>query len=187
MSENPFNSGAQQQDDAQSFLMGGGITGQKFPHVGFTVDLTWLSWKMAPQTDMDTGEIKTWADGRKRMQMVVTAQGEATGITWETNAYVETSIEDDDGVRALYIKGNLQKAIRDGIRNAGMKGPEVGMLTRITRGKSEKPKTKGQQGAHTYTVVVTPAAKNPKWAEIQADEAAADLDSAGDENPFGNA
>lgn len=170
---------------AQDFLMGGGVTGQKFPKEGFTVELTWLSWKMAQQTDMESGEPKFWNDGRPRMQMVVTAQGEPTGITWETNAYVETEIEDDDGKRALYIKGNLQKAIREGIREAGLKGPETGMLTRITRGKSEKPKVRGQQGAHTFKVVVTPAAKNPKWAEIQAAEAAADLDAAGDdENPF---
>lgn len=179
MTQDPFGPQA-----ADSFLMGGGGVTQVFPAVGFRVQLTALSWRMAQQTKMETGDLLFWNDGRPRMQMVMECQGEATGKTWTTNAYVEKSLDEDDGRRNLYVKGNLQKAIRDGLRDAGMQGPEEGMLLDITRGKSMEPKVRGQQGAHTFKVVVTPAAKNPKWAAIKSADAADFLNDTADDSPF---
>lgn len=178
MTQDPFSDRA-----ADAFLMGGGGVTQVFPSVGFTVQLTALSWSMAQQTKMETGELLFWNDGSPRMQMIMECQGEVTGKTWVTNAYAEKALDDDNGKRNLYIKGNLQKAVRDGLRDAGMRGPEEGMMLSITRGKSQEPKVRGQQGAHTFKVVVTPAAKNPKWAAMRSADAA-DFLNEGDESPF---
>lgn len=159
MSNDPFAPGAQ---DAEKFLAGGAPT-QKFPKVGFTWGGTIESWEMAQQTDLDTGELMFWADGKPRMQLILHMQGEPTGITWETNAYNEVPLPDDDGSRRLFVKAGLQSAVARAKKDAKA-NLEVGAYLEVTRGKDLPPKKKGQSGAHTFTAVWTPANKNPHAA-----------------------
>lgn len=164
-------------DEANEFITGGAVA-VKFPKQGFVWGGTILSWEMAQQTDMESGEPKTWADGRPMKQLILTMQGEATGITWEGIAYNEVEIDDDDGIRRLFVKGQLQSAVKAAVRNAKAGGLEVGAYLEVTRGKDLPPKKKGWGGAHTFSAVWTPAAQNPKAVDILNDDDG--------EDPFGD-
>ena len=106
--------------------------------------------KLAPQTDFKTGEPLTWPDGNPREQLVVTVQ---TELRDPTNP-------DDDGNRRFYIKGNLQRAVRDAVQAAGGKGLEVGGSLFVTRTGQDAPKQRGEDGAWLYSAEYTPAASN---------------------------
>jgi hypothetical protein len=159
MTTDPFSGG--NDAEAAAFLSGGN-TSAKFPKVGHTVEGTVTGWEMRQQTDYDTGGLLTWRDGKPRMQLLITIQGEPTGVTYEDG--VEVELPDDDGVRTLFVKGGLQKGIGKALRDA--KGKlEAGAYVKVTRGK-DGPKTDPKKKApHTYQVVWTPAAQNPKAAE----------------------
>lgn len=187
-SENP-------DKEAASFL-GGGNVGAVFPEEGFTVEGTVLDFRMRQRTDMESGEPLYWQDKKAVeesklrspssavpnnacKQMVIDLQGEPTGITWETADYIEKAVDDDDGIRSLYVKGGLQKALSLALRNAGVKLPERGGYLKVTRGKDGPQARKGWRRPHTFTVVFTPADKNEK--------AATDfLGGDDDESPFGD-
>lgn len=156
MSNDPFN------QNADAFLSGG-APAQKFPHEGFNWGGTILSWEMAQQSDLDTGELKFWADGKPRMQLIMNMVGKPTGITWETNAYKQVMLPDDDGSRRLFVKGGLQKAVSKALRDAKSK-LEVGAYLDLTRGKDLPPVKKGFGGAHTFSAIWTPASQNPHAA-----------------------
>lgn len=156
MSNDPFS------QNADAFLSGG-APAQKFPRVGFKWGGTVESWEMAQQTDMETGELKFWEDGKPRMQLIINMQGAPTGITWETNQYIEAKLPDDDGARRLFVKGGLQKAVAQALRDAKSR-LEVGAYLEVTRGQDLPSKKKGFGGAHTFKAVWTPAAQNPHAA-----------------------
>jgi hypothetical protein len=152
--------------EADAFL-GGGAPGQKFPSPGFKWGGTVVSWEMAQQTDLDTGELKFWEDGKPRMQLIMTLQGAADGVVFEwdgsTHSYNKTVVEDDDGMRRLFIKAGLQQAVAKALRDARTK-LEVGAYLEVTRGKDLPPPKKGYSGKHTFSAVWTPANKNPHAA-----------------------
>lgn len=157
---------------AAAFL-GGGTVSAKFPKPGFIVEGTILSFRMAQQTDMESGELLFWEgrdkveqskvkfpDGAKPVeQLVIEIQGEPTGITWETNRYVEKQLPDDDGVRTLYVKGGLQFAIGKALRDARVRAPEIGGYLKIQRGQDTK-RPGSKYFSHSYTAQYTPAAQN---------------------------
>lgn len=161
---------------AEAFLAGGAPT-QKFPKVGFTWGGTVESWEMSQQTDMETGALKYWDDGKPRTQLIMSMQGVATGITWETNQYRQVVLPDDDGSRRLFVKGGLQSAVAKALREAKSK-LEVGAYLEVTRGEDLPSKKKGFGGQHTFTAVWTPAHQNSHAATAM-------LGTAEDENPFG--
>jgi hypothetical protein len=159
MAYDPFS------DKAAEQFMGGGGIGQKFPEVGFKWGGTLESWEMAQQTDLDTGELKFWNDGKPRMQLIMDLQGDPTGKTWEwlSQRWVEKPIPDDDGSRRLFVKAGLHTAIVKAMKAASGK-LEAGAYIEITRGEDLPPKKRGHSGQHTYTAVWTPASKNPHAA-----------------------
>lgn len=181
--------------EAESFLNGGSSVSAKFPKEGFTVEGTVLDWTMRQQTHNETRELLYWK-GKKAtpesdftpeqlrrakpvMQCALRYQGEPTGITWESNAYVEVPVPDDDGIRTLYLFGAKATAFGEAKLKAGTKGNpaplEKGAYFTMTRGKDRK--TSGGYRAHTFTATWTPAAQNTK--------AAAALAAAGeDDDPF---
>lgn len=165
----PFSADAAK---AAQFL-GGGTVAAKFPKVGFTVEGTILSFRMAQQTDMESGELLFW-EGKDKVeqsklrfpqnakpveQLVVEIQGEPTGVTWETNQYVEKQLPDDDGVRTLYVKGGLQFALGKALRDARVRAPEIGGYLKVTRGQDTK-RPGSKYFSHSYTAEYTPASKN---------------------------
>jgi hypothetical protein len=156
------------------------------------VEGTILSFRMAQQTHMKSGELLFW-EGKDKVeqsklkypatakpveQLVIEMQCEPTGITWETNRYVERQLPDDDGVRTLYVKGGLAGALGKALRDAGVRAPEIGGYLKIQRGKDVK-RQGSEYFSYTYTAQYTRADQNGHQAAgflAQGDEAP---------NPFG--
>lgn len=65
----------------------------KFDEVGDRIEGIIVSAEVKPQTDIETGEIKRWTDGRPVEQWVIVLQTDIRDG------------EDDDGQRTLYAKG----------------------------------------------------------------------------------
>ena len=105
--------------DANSFLMGGssGAPTAKFPTPGTVIGgrITEPP-KLEQQRDIKSGEKKFWKDGDPMMQVVVTVQTDQR----------DPAIEDDDGKRRLFIKGQMKNAVSDAVRATGAPGLEVG-------------------------------------------------------------
>lgn len=178
MARDPFSEKA-----AESFLEGS-ATAAKWPKIGYVVEGTVLSYVMRQQTDYETSENLYW-DGKRRvieslapdksnpvMQMVMEIQGEPTGETWKGLDNERVALPEDDGVRALYVKGGLHGSMKDGIREARGK-LETGAYVRIER-LANGPKTDPKKAApHRYKTTWTPAAKNLRAAQsfMEEDEA----------------
>lgn len=106
---------------ADQFLMGGGVKSAKFANIGDGISGTISEYpEVRQQTDLKTGKLKTWDDGRPKMQLVVTLQ-----TTLRDDA-------EDDGLRRIYVKGkSLTDVVRDAVRKAGAQGLEVGGQLRV--------------------------------------------------------
>jgi hypothetical protein len=99
------------------FLLGGGGASAKFTNLGDNVTGTiTVTPQLRQQTEYKTKKPKFWDDGQPMMQVVVTLQ----------TSLRDPSVENDDGTRNVYIKGDMQRAVRDALRAAGAKGLEVG-------------------------------------------------------------
>jgi hypothetical protein len=104
--------------DANSFLMGGGgAATAKFPTPGTVIGGRITEPPtLEQQRDIKSGEKKFWKDGDPMMQLVVTVQTDLR----------DPAIEDDDGKRRIFIKGQMKNAVSDAVRQAGARGLEVG-------------------------------------------------------------
>jgi hypothetical protein len=132
---------------ANDLLMGGGIASAKFPTIGTKVTGRIIREPEArQQTDIQTGDPLTFANGDPRMQIVVQL------ATDERDA----SIDDDSGERALYIKGNMLNAVREAVRKAGAKGLEVGGTLTVVYSGDGEAKTRGFNAPKLYTATYTP-------------------------------
>jgi len=185
MAVDPFGNGTDDDEtrDAESFLSGGGSISAKFPKVGYTFEGTITGWSMRQQTDMKTGELLFWVgkkrklenemrptDSRKNpvMQLLLEVQSEATFETWETKEYIPVPLEEDDGMRTLYVKGNLQTAINKAKKEAGGK-LEKGAYISVTRTQSSVRKG-AEFASHNFTAVWTKASDNAKAADALMEE-----------------
>lgn len=138
--------------DPNDFLLGGSTPSAKFDTVGTTVAGRIVDTPtMRQQTDFDTGELLTWDNGDPRMQLVVRLATDER----------DPQLGDDDGIRALYVKGALQKAIATAVRAAGAKGLEVGGTLTVTHNAVGEPVVlkSGKKGnpPKMYTALYTPA------------------------------
>ena len=162
---------------AAANFLGGGTVAAKFPKEGFVVEGTILSFRMAQQSHMESGELLFW-EGKEQVeqsklkfpqsarpceQLVIELQGAPTGITWETNRYVEKQLPDDDGVRTLYVKGGMQNAIGKALRDAGVRAPEIGGYLKVARGKDTK-RPGSKYFSYSYAAQYTKAEANGEQA-----------------------
>lgn len=131
-------------NSANEFLLGGGIASAKFPVIGTTVTGTIaMQPEVQQQRDIKNNEPKTWSDGRPMQQLKVV---------------LDTDLRDpedpeDDGKRALYVKSNLQKAVRDAVRASGAKGLEVGGKLTVTYTGDGEVTQRGFNAPKLYSAV----------------------------------
>jgi hypothetical protein len=94
---------------SKGFLSGGGPKALSFPTVGTSHTGTIESDPVeSQQIDPATQEPKTWRDGNPMMQLVVTLATPAS------------EDEDDDGLRRLFVKGQMRKAFQAALAEAGV-------------------------------------------------------------------
>jgi hypothetical protein len=96
---------------------GGGAPTAKFPTVGSRISgrIT-AKPTVEQQRDIKSGEKKFWSDGNPMMQLVVTVQTDQR----------DPQIEEDDGKRRVFVKGQLKQVLADAVRSSGARGLEVG-------------------------------------------------------------
>lgn len=135
--------------DANDFLMGGGVTSAKFPAIGTTITGTICRPpEVQQQTDAKTGDLKFWSDGKPMQQLQVQLA---------TNER-DPQTDHDDGVRAIYVKGKMQAAVRDAVRRSGAKGLEIGGTLTVTyTGDGEQPTNRALSAPKLYSAVYIPA------------------------------
>jgi hypothetical protein len=108
--------------DANDFLLSTGVKSATFASVGDSVTgILTRQPEVQHQRDFTTGEPKYWNDGKPRLQLRVVLQTEER----------DPDDPDDDGERAIYVKGNMQQAVSKAVRAAKAKGLAVGGKLRI--------------------------------------------------------
>lgn len=129
-------------DEANAFLMQQGAKAFTFENVGDKCGGVVTQLNMRQQTDIDTGELQTWKDGKPKMMLVVQLQTELQDD------------ENDDGLRSLYLRGgnytpatgkgtSSLTAVRDAVKAAGAAKIEVGgRLTIAYTGDGQKSNNK---------------------------------------------
>lgn len=107
------------------------------------------------QRDLVSGTPKTWDNGDPMMQLPVDVQ-----TTLRES-------DEDDGVRTLYIKGQMRAAIRDALRAAGSDGLRVGGTLSVTYTGDAKPSAPGLNGAKQYAATYSQPAAGAAFLGIE--------------------
>jgi hypothetical protein len=107
------------QTDANAFLMTSSVRSFKFERHSDTAKGTIASLDMQQQRDLKTGAPKNWDDGRPMMQL---------RVVLATDAHDD---DEDDGLRAVYVRGQMQQAVRDAIKGAGVSIIEAGGILAV--------------------------------------------------------
>ena len=125
--------------DVNDFLNGGGGgKAAKFEKHGDKVSGFVTSAVLRQQTDFKTKAPMTWPDGNPRMQLVVTLFTD------------EHDDDDDDGMRTVYIRGQMQKAVGDAVKKSGQQGLAEGGRLAVEYFDTAAPKVRGENGAKQY-------------------------------------
>lgn len=118
--------------DPNDFLLGGGgAPAAKFPTIGTVIKGTVLNSEVAQQIDFATQKPKFYDDGNPAMQVVITVQTDDR----------DPSIENDDGKRRLFVRGQMREALGDALRGTGAKLEKGGTLA--VQYVADKPSNKG--------------------------------------------
>jgi hypothetical protein len=135
--------------DANDFLMGGGVPSAKFVVPGdYIAGGITTEPEAMQQRDFATGDPRTWDDGTPRMQIkVVLDTGE-----------IDPMVENDNGYRAIYLKGQMLAAVRSAVRKAGAKGLAVGGHLTVTYTGNGEVIKRGFNPAKLYSAVYEPPA-----------------------------
>jgi hypothetical protein len=97
------------QQDPNSFLMSSGAKSFKFEKHGDTAKGTILSLDMQQQRDIKDNSLKWWDEAKTQAMMQLR-------VVLQTDMHDD---DNDDGQRSLYVKGEMQKAVREAIKTAG--------------------------------------------------------------------
>lgn len=142
--------------DPNDFLLSSGIPSFKFDRHGDTVRGPVVSLDMQQQRDFTSQAPLTWDDGRPRMQLRVV---------------LETELRDNDqdnGHRAIYVKGNMQAAVRDAIKTAGATKIEVGGILAVRYDSDGEPPKRGLNAPKEYKAKYEPP--TPGTNTVNADD-----------------
>lgn len=121
-----------------SGFFGGQPPAAKFDAEGDTIEGVVMAKELRQQTDpQDASTVLTWPDGRPKMQALVTLQ-------------VAKPDEDDDGLRILYVRGYMQRAIVQALRAQHLRDLPINAHLKVTWASTDAPTVKGHDGARQY-------------------------------------
>lgn len=147
--------------EANDFLMGGGAKSAQFPDRAYGTTVGGAIVRppeVRQQTDKATGNPKFFDDGTPRNQLVVQVQTD------------QRADQNDDGVRAFYIKADMLRAVREAVRAAGAPGLQVGGVLAVTYIRDEQGK--GSIPKKIYTATYQPPAAQAANAMLMGQPAA---------------
>lgn len=125
--------------NVNDFLMGGGVPSAKFPTIGTVVKGTIVDSDVTQQTDLD-GTAKVWSDGKPMLQAVITLQTDER----------DPEVDGDTGLRKIYVKGQMQAAVRDAVKQAGAQGLDVGGTLAVQYTADKAVEKRGHNPAKQY-------------------------------------
>lgn len=161
-------------DEVNDLLMGGGVVSAKFESVGDKCVGTILRMTTRQETDFKTKKPKFFDSGEKRMMVVLAVQTNET----------DDEIEDDDGVRNLYVRWKMREAVKAAVKASGAGKLEVGGKILVKFSGTEKSQ-QGGQPIKLYEARYKAAKDNPDYRpEPAADEFDGDL--GGDDDGMGD-
>jgi hypothetical protein len=131
-------------NEVDSFLMGTGGRSAAFKTVDDRVWGEIVHSELRQQTEFGSGELLFWDDGKPRMQLVITLQ---------TDQHED---EDDDGIRKVYAKGEMLKAIRAAVAKANAPGLREGGQLLVQYVKDGPPVKKGFNGPKMFFAKYAP-------------------------------
>lgn len=136
--------------DANQLLLGSaGGRGASFPRVGTIVKGKVLSEPEArEQTEPATGEVKRFKDGAAKMQVLIRLQ---TDLREDP---------EDDGVRTVYAKGQMLKAIGRAMQEVKARKIEPDGFLEVGLVGEEPPTIRGFNPTKLYAARYTPPAAN---------------------------
>jgi hypothetical protein len=154
--------------DVNDFLFGGGGRAARFDNIGDKVKGVITDAVVADQTDLDTKEKLTWADGSPRKQLVVTL---------ETGERVD---DNDDGMRRIFAKGgkfevaegtgtSMKDALMDAVKKANAKTLEVGGTLVMAHTGLAKRTNRGFNPAKLYRAQYEPPVKSVSMDDLFED------------------
>jgi hypothetical protein len=126
--------------DPNDFLLASGVPSFKFDTIGTTAKGQIISLDMMQQKDFTSGALLTWEDGRPKMQLRIVLATDQR----------DPEINDDNGHRAIYIRGQAQQAVRDAIKAAGASKIEVGGTLAVRYDSDGEPPKKGLNAPKQY-------------------------------------
>lgn len=125
--------------DVNAFLMAGGVPSAKFPSIGTVVKGSIVSSEVNQQTDFTSNTPKFYDDGKPMMQAVITLQTDER----------DPEIDGDDGLRKLYVRGQMLAAVREAIR-AAKADLEVGGILAVQYASDKASDKRGFNPAKQY-------------------------------------
>ncbi len=167
--------------DPNEWLLSTGIRSASFQNVGDTVvGIIARQPEVQQQRDFETGELKHWSDGNPMMQLRVVLATDQR----------DPEDPEDSGERAVYIRGNMQRAVAQAVRAASAPGLEVGgklLIKYVADGKAARrgfnpPKlyeARYRAPAREATPVPDPAQQAARAGAVTVAEAAQDFQPVG--------
>ena len=152
-------------NDVSTFLFGGGGKAAAFNNIGDKVKGVISDVQIVQQTDMDTNQPLTWADGSPRMQLVVTLDTD------------ERADDNDDGKRRVFAKGgnyevaegagtSMKNAIADAVKKAGAKSLDQGGTLVVAHTGMAKKTNRGFNAAKLYRAQYEAPTKSVSGADL---------------------
>lgn len=132
-------------NEALDWLMGAGAPSLSFKELGTSHEGVVRSYEKKQQSD-PTGALKTYDNGDPMYQLVVTLATEER----------DPENPDDDGLRRLYVKGNMLVALRDAIKRSQHKGDIVGGTVGVKYVKDGQATRAGFTAPKEYAAKFTP-------------------------------
>lgn len=138
--------------DANDLLLGGAPSKSAvFPKIGTVVEGTVISDpESREQTDLATGEIKRFKSGDPMMQVIIKLQ----------TTQRDPDDPEDDGVRTLYVKNTMMKAVGKAMIEAGVKKIAPGGYLQVGYSGDIPPQIKGYSPTKVYVAKYTAPASN---------------------------
>lgn len=158
-------------EDGMDLLLGG-APAAKFPEVGTVLKGKVLGQKKQQSKDMATGDLKTWDDGSPMYEIVFTIQTDDR----------DPSIEDDDGVRRLFARGQMLKAIGAALREAKWSQSLVGGKLGVKYARDGEATRRGFSPPKVYAAKFEPPAAADEFDAMSGEEAPTEYGA--DEEPF---
>jgi hypothetical protein len=153
-------------------LLLGGAPAAKFPTIGTKVVGKVLSQKKQASKDMQTGKPKTFENGDPMYEIVFTLATDER----------DPEIEDDDGTRRVFARGQMLKAIGQALRKAKWSKELVGGTLGIKYAADGEPAARGFSPPKLYQAMFEPPDPADEFDAI-ADGPGDDLTDYGEE-PF---